>query len=80
MLWHLPSCEVIGTLRGHEHVVECIAFCNDAHDAEFHKKALVGTLAVGSTVVGWSVFVSPFHVPWFAVCCSGRGEGRHPSH
>ena len=51
VLWALPNGDVHGVLRGHEHVIECVAFCNDFHDAEFDKKAKALVLAVSAVTV-----------------------------
>ena len=46
MLWSLPQCEAIGVLRGHEHVVECVAFSSMFHDSEIKKKVEVSAITV----------------------------------
>lgn len=48
ILWSYPACDTMGVLRGHEHVVECIAFCGDYHDTTIAHKAKVSALAVSA--------------------------------
>lgn len=50
MLWSLPGGECVGVLRGHEHVVECVALSSTANDAQFSVKDRAAAMAVGGTV------------------------------
>jgi hypothetical protein len=46
IVWSLPDGAVLGVLRGHEHVVECVAFCGAVHDAHAAKKAKIAAASV----------------------------------